>query len=133
MLARAAGCLDEHGQVPLDVAPLYETVADLDAAADTLRSLFSDELYRQHLLARGNRQIVMLGYSDSAKDGGILASRWALQQAQVVLTALAQESAWEAFTRTLRKKSRARITVASLLEHDGRSVGRFEGAFVALR
>ena len=75
--------------MPLDVAPLFETVADLDAATDTLRSLFADPVYRAHLRARGQRQVVMLGYSDSAKDGGLLASRWALQQAQVALTALA--------------------------------------------
>lgn len=90
-LARIAGCV-EGGQVPLDVAPLFETVADLDAAAATLRELFADPVYRAHLEARGNRQVVMLGYSDSAKDGGIVASRWALQQTQVALQALARES-----------------------------------------
>ena len=95
-LARIAGCVEARadGQrvVPLDIAPLFETVDDLDAAADTLRALFADPLYRQHLAARGNRQVVMLGYSDSAKDGGLLASRWALQQTQVALTALARDS-----------------------------------------
>ncbi|OGT60751.1 MAG: phosphoenolpyruvate carboxylase [Gammaproteobacteria bacterium RIFCSPHIGHO2_12_FULL_63_22] len=91
-LARAAGCTDENDRIPLDVAPLFETVADLEAAPDTLRSLFADPVYRAHLAARGNRQVAMLGYSDSAKDGGIVASRWALQQAQVALTALAHET-----------------------------------------
>ena len=91
-LARAGGCVDGQGRVPLDVAPLFETVADLEAAPDTLRSLFADPVYRAHLAARDDRQIAMLGYSDSAKDGGIVASRWALQQAQVALTALAHES-----------------------------------------
>ena len=91
-LARIAGCLDSEGRVPLDVAPLFETVDDLDAAADTLRALFADPVYRQHLAARDNRQVVMLGYSDSAKDGGMLASRWALQRTQIALTTLAQES-----------------------------------------
>ena len=80
-LARIAGCVDgDEAQVPLDVAPLFETVDDLDAAADTLRALFADPVYRAHLAARGERQVVMLGYSDSAKDGGLLASRWALQR-----------------------------------------------------
>jgi phosphoenolpyruvate carboxylase len=92
VLARAGGCIDAGGDVPLDVAPLFETVADLESAPDTLRSLFADSVYRAHLAARGGRQVVMLGYSDSAKDGGIVASRWALQQAQVALTALAHES-----------------------------------------
>jgi phosphoenolpyruvate carboxylase len=90
-LARIAGCV-EDGEVPLDVAPLFETVDDLDAAPDTLRELFADPLYRRHLASRGNRQVVMLGYSDSAKDGGIVASRWALQRTQVELVALARES-----------------------------------------
>jgi phosphoenolpyruvate carboxylase len=91
-LARFAGCIDGRGAVPLDVAPLFETVDDLQAAADTLRSLFADPVYREHLRERGDRQVVMLGYSDSAKDGGLVASRWALQQTQVQLTALAAEA-----------------------------------------
>src|SRR5690606_8041379 len=90
-LARLGGCV-EDGQVPLDVAPLFETVDDLQAAAGTLRQLFADPAYRAHLSARGDRQVVMLGYSDSAKDGGIIASRWALQQTQLELTALAAEA-----------------------------------------
>lgn len=91
-LARAAGCVEADGQVPLDVAPLFETVDDLGAAADTLHSLLGDPVYRTHLAARGDRQVVMLGYSDSAKDAGLIASRWALQRAQVELTALARDS-----------------------------------------
>ena len=90
-LARSAGCI-EDGTVPLDIAPLFETVADLDAAPAVMRALFDDPVYRAHLDARGGRQTVMLGYSDSAKDGGIVASRWALQRTQVALTALAQAS-----------------------------------------
>src|SRR5690606_25647159 len=85
-LARIAGCVDgDGGEVPLDVAPLFETVDDLDAAPGVLRALFDDPVYRRHVRARGDRQIVMLGYSDSAKDSGLLASRWALQRAQVDL------------------------------------------------
>ncbi|MGD9585069.1 MAG: phosphoenolpyruvate carboxylase [Lysobacterales bacterium] len=91
-LARVAGCCDASGRVPLDIVPLFETVADLDAAEATLRSLFADPVYRAHLAQRGDRQLVMLGYSDSAKDGGLLASRWALQRTQVALTALAADS-----------------------------------------
>ncbi|MFC4728344.1 phosphoenolpyruvate carboxylase [Coralloluteibacterium thermophilus] len=90
-LARIAGCVEEE-QVPLDVAPLFETVDDLDAAPAVMRALFADPVYRAHLDARGGRQVVMLGYSDSAKDGGIVASRWALQRTQVELTAVAQDA-----------------------------------------
>jgi phosphoenolpyruvate carboxylase len=86
-LARVAGCIDD-GQVALDVAPLFETVADLEAATDVMHALFDDPVYRAHLKARGDAQTVMLGYSDSAKDGGLLASRWALQRAQVELMEL---------------------------------------------
>ncbi|MDR3388573.1 MAG: phosphoenolpyruvate carboxylase [Rudaea sp.] len=92
VLARIAGCVDDDGVVPLDVAPLFETIDDLHAAADILGTLFADCAYRAHLAARGDRQIVMLGYSDSAKDGGLFASRWALQRTQVALTELARDS-----------------------------------------
>ena len=94
-LARIAGCVEDGGsgsRVPLDVAPLFETVDDLEAAPGVMRALFDDPVYRAHLHARGDRQTVMLGYSDSAKDGGLMASRWALQRTQVELTALARAS-----------------------------------------
>ncbi len=83
-LARRAG-LAEGGVVPLDVAPLFETVADLEGAEATMRALFDDPVYRRHLGARADRQIVMVGYSDSNKDGGLAASRWALYEAQEAL------------------------------------------------
>ena len=87
-LARVAGCV-EGGQVPLDIAPLFETVDDLQAAPAVMRALFEDPAYRAHLASRRDEQTVMLGYSDSAKDGGLFASRWALQRTQVELTGLA--------------------------------------------
>ncbi len=90
-LARQGGCVEDDGSVPLDVAPLFETVDDLEAAPRVMRELFDDPAYRAHLARRENRQVVMLGYSDSAKDGGLLASRWALQRTQIALTALARE------------------------------------------
>jgi phosphoenolpyruvate carboxylase len=88
-LARLAG---EGGDIPIDVAPLFETVADLEAAPSTLRSLLDDPHYRAHLRSRGERQVVMLGYSDSAKDAGLMSSRWALQQAQIQLAALGRDA-----------------------------------------
>ncbi len=75
--------------VPLDVAPLFETVDDLRQAPAILDALFADGVYRAHLATRGNRQTVMLGYSDSNKDGGLAASRWALYRAQEALIATA--------------------------------------------
>ena len=88
-IARTAGFVDRNDVVPLDVAPLFETVDDLAAAATTVEQLFVNEHYRDHLAARGRRQIVMLGYSDSSKDAGIAASRWALQRAQNKLVEIA--------------------------------------------
>ncbi|MFT5286226.1 MAG: phosphoenolpyruvate carboxylase [Planctomycetota bacterium] len=91
LLARAGGCVRADGSVPLDVAPLFETVDDLEAGPDVLRALASDPTYAEHLTSRGNRQIVMLGYSDSNKDGGIAASRVGLDRAQHRLVAVAAE------------------------------------------
>lgn len=84
-LARRGGLVDANGAVPLDLVPLFETVDDLKRAAPTMEDLIAEPVYRAHLANRQNRQIVMLGYSDSCKDGGIAASRWALQRAQVEL------------------------------------------------
>jgi phosphoenolpyruvate carboxylase len=89
-LARHGG-LAQDGRVPLHVAPLFETVDDLAHAPDTLRALLEDPVYREHLATRGGRQWVMLGYSDSGKDGGTLASRWGLQRAQVELLEVADD------------------------------------------
>lgn len=91
-LARQGGCVEGDGRVPLDVAPLFETVDDLEAAPSVMRELFDDPAYREHLRGRGDRQVVMVGYSDSAKDGGLVAARWQLQRTQIALTALARES-----------------------------------------
>ena len=96
LLARWGG-LARSGHVPLDVAPLFETVADLEDAAAVMHSLLDDPYYRAHLAARGDgwdgmHQIVMIGYSDSNKDAGIGASRWALQRAQAGLVETAARS-----------------------------------------
>ena len=76
----------------LDVAPLFETVGDLRAAPMILAELLTDPVYRAHLATRGDRQMVMLGYSDSNKDGGIAASRFALQEAQATLMQIARDA-----------------------------------------
>ena len=89
-LARAAG-LTDGDDVPLDVAPLFETVGDLEAAPEIMRTLLATPAYAGHLAARGGRQIVMIGYSDSAKDGGVAASRWSLHAAQSRLLEVARE------------------------------------------
>lgn len=80
-LARMGG-LHDNGDVPLDIAPLLETVDDLDAGPDILEALLAHPVYRTHLARRGNRQVIMVGYSDSSKDSGIVAARWGLFEAQ---------------------------------------------------
>ncbi|HJW06537.1 MAG TPA: phosphoenolpyruvate carboxylase [Rhodanobacter sp.] len=87
-LARYGGLVQDDA-VPLNIAPLFETVDDLKNAPATLRALLDDPVYRRHLAARADQQWVMLGYSDSGKDGGTLASRWGLQRAQVELLEVA--------------------------------------------
>lgn len=94
-LAREAGLVDLAANPPqsrLDVVPLFETLDDLDRAADVMRTLLKDEVYQRQLAARGQRQEVMIGYSDSGKDAGILASSWGLYRAQESLASLFAES-----------------------------------------
>ncbi|MEE4173431.1 MAG: phosphoenolpyruvate carboxylase [Xanthomonadales bacterium] len=80
-LARFGG-LAHDDEVPLDVAPLLETVDDLDAGPEILGQLLAQPAYRAHLARRGDRQVIMVGYSDSSKDSGIVAARWGLYEAQ---------------------------------------------------
>jgi phosphoenolpyruvate carboxylase len=86
LLARWICCADG-----LKIVPLFETMADLEAAAQILDNLFSLEIYRRHLATCGNHQMVMIGYSDSNKDGGYLAANWALYQAQENISHVCQK------------------------------------------
>jgi phosphoenolpyruvate carboxylase len=86
------GRVGVHGaDVPLDIAPLFETVEDLANAGETLRALFREEVYRRHLRARGNQQMVMLGFADSSEGGGMVAVCWSLRMAQQKLLDVARE------------------------------------------
>lgn len=69
----------------LDIVPLFETITDLENAPEIMHTLFNNPVYRQHLEKRHNRQQIMLGYSDSSKDGGYLCSNWSLYVAQRAL------------------------------------------------
>ncbi len=66
----------------IDVVPLFESIEDLLQAPATMRSLLQVPAYRQHLALRGNHQPIMIGYSDSNKDGGYLSATWSLYKAQ---------------------------------------------------
>lgn len=95
LLAREAGLVDLAKETPvskLDVVPLFETQADLAAAPGIMAGLFADPVYRRQLAARGYQQEVMLGYSDSAKDVGVLAAAWELYRAQESLSELARDA-----------------------------------------
>ena len=92
LLARWADITDKRtGESPLDVAPLLESIESLERAGDILRALHREPAYRRHLASRGDRQVVVIGYSDTNKEGGIAASRWALQVAQIQLLGAARE------------------------------------------
>ena len=75
----------------LDVVPLFESSDALAAAGPILDELLRDPAYRAHLATRGDRQEVMLGYSDSNKESGFLAAAWMLHRAQEALVAVARE------------------------------------------
>ena len=75
----------------LYIVPLFETVEDLEAAPDILRKWFSLPIVQKWMEKNGRKQEVMLGYSDSNKDGGYLSSSWSLYKAQKELTAVGHE------------------------------------------
>jgi phosphoenolpyruvate carboxylase len=82
---------DIAAQTDLDIVPLFETIGDLAGAADTLRSMLTHHTYAQLVASRGGRQEVMIGYSDSNKDGGYLSSQWNLFAAQEALVDVAND------------------------------------------
>jgi phosphoenolpyruvate carboxylase len=95
IFAREAGLVDLAGDAPrssIDVVPLFETLEDLSNAPDIMQSLLEDDAYRSQLAARDNLQEVMIGYSDSNKDAGILASSWALYRVQESLAQLFRDA-----------------------------------------
>ncbi len=88
LLAKEAGLwMMKDGVVesPLDVVPLFETIEDLAHAHEYMDTLYTHPIYAAHLEARGRFQEIMLGYSDSNKDGGYWMANWALHKAQARL------------------------------------------------
>ncbi|HEX7975341.1 MAG TPA: phosphoenolpyruvate carboxylase [Anaerolineales bacterium] len=86
LLAKWSGCAEG-----LQIVPLFETMEDLHAAPRILADLFTLEAYRAHLGPCGTCQMVMIGYSDSNKDGGYLAANWALYQGQEGIARVCRE------------------------------------------
>lgn len=81
----------EEEQLSVDFMPLFETVNDLVHAAGIMETLYAHPFYKEHLKRRGNRQTIMLGFSDSTKDGGYLMANWSIYKAKVELTAMAEK------------------------------------------
>ncbi len=75
----------------VDIGPLFETITDLENAPKVMEELYSNPDYAKHLKARGNRQTIMLGFSDGTKDGGYLMANWAIYQAKENLTRVSRE------------------------------------------
>ena len=99
LLLKEAGLWRMEGDAvrcPLDVVPLFETIADLDGAEARLQAMFTHPLYRAQLDARARDgapfQEVMLGYSDSNKDGGYWMANWALHKAQGAIARVARRN-----------------------------------------
>ena len=85
LLAKEARLMQNKGgeiSSTVDVVPLFETIADLENAPRVLDTLLSNPVYRKNVAARGDRQEVMVGYSDSNKDGGYVTANWKLYVAQ---------------------------------------------------
>jgi len=93
-LAHQAGLAGYNAGEPyckIRVSPLFETIQDLEHIVPVTSALFENPTYHALLKASGNQQEIMLGYSDSAKDGGNLSSAWTLYQAQQQIMKLADE------------------------------------------
>jgi phosphoenolpyruvate carboxylase len=88
---RALLTMADQARARVDIVPLFETIDDLRDSPRILAELWSDKDYRAHLRHRGDVQEVMLGYSDSNKDGGYLAANWLLYRAEKELSALADQ------------------------------------------
>ncbi|MBB3083313.1 phosphoenolpyruvate carboxylase [Geodermatophilus sabuli] len=95
VLLKEVGLLDPDGEdgptCPVGISPLFETIEDLQRAGETMSAVLEEPLYRALLANRGDVQEVMLGYSDSNKDGGYLAANWALYRAEQALVDVARQ------------------------------------------
>ncbi|TWS25757.1 phosphoenolpyruvate carboxylase [Tsukamurella sputi] len=96
VLLKEAGLLrpdtDGAAQCPVNIVPLFETIEDLQQGAATMRAALAVPVYRSLVDGKGGLQEIMLGYSDSNKDGGYLAANWALYRAELDLVAMAREA-----------------------------------------
>ncbi|WP_296385833.1 phosphoenolpyruvate carboxylase [Winogradskyella sp.] len=78
-------------RLTVDVGPLFETITDLENAPKVMEELYTNPEYAAHLKSRGNKQTIMLGFSDGTKDGGYLMANWAIYKAKENLTRVSRE------------------------------------------
>ena len=77
--------------ITADIIPLFETVDDLSNAPSVMEKLYSNNIYREHLKNRNNKQTIMLGFSDGTKDGGYLMANWSIFRAKEHLTEISRK------------------------------------------
>ena len=75
----------------VDVVPLFESVSDLENASTIMENVYSNQLYRDHIIRRDNIQTIMLGFSDGTKDGGYLTANWSILKAKESLTKVSRK------------------------------------------
>lgn len=75
----------------VDIVPLFESMDGMDNSETIMRKLFSNQVYRKHVECRGNKQTIMLGFSDGTKDGGYLKANWSIFKTKEKLTAVCNE------------------------------------------
>lgn len=78
-------------ELTVDIGPLFETITDLENAPKVMEDLYTNPTYSKHLKKRGNRQTIMLGFSDGTKDGGYLMANWGIFKAKERLTAMSRK------------------------------------------
>ena len=78
-------------ELTVDVAPLFETIPDLENAPGVMEELYTNPEYMAHLRSRGSKQTIMLGFSDGTKDGGYLMANWGIYKAKELLTEMSRK------------------------------------------
>lgn len=83
------------GELPLDIVPLFETIDDLKMAPQIMSELYQMPAYQKHLQSRGNKQDIMVGFSDGTKDGGYLKANWSILIAKEELTQVSRDHGYK--------------------------------------
>ena len=80
-----------NDKLSIDIVPLFETVNDLENAPKVMAQLYKNKAYKAHLRSRGQKQTIMLGFSDGTKDGGYFMANWAIFEAKEALTSISKQ------------------------------------------